>query len=40
MAAEGWQVKQEMRMRRAAELAADGREVFLVDQSDEDWTFD
>jgi len=37
--AERWQSKQEQRWQNALELAAQDREVFLVDESDPDWEF-
>jgi len=40
MVAERWQMQQDARARKAAELAATGHEVFMVDEADEDWTFD
>ena len=39
MIAEAWATHQRSRMQRAAQLAAEGREVIMVDESDDDWVW-
>jgi len=39
MLAEAWATQQRRRMENAARLAAEGREVIMVDESDDDWVW-
>jgi len=40
MHAEAWHRKEHARLQRASDLASQGREVFMVDETDPDWVYD